>query len=201
MQPTEILKQEHRVIEQVLACLDKMAAEAAASGRLDTESAGQAIVFFRQFADKCHHGKEEARLFPAMEAKGFSPDCGPTAVMRHEHELGRGRIRNMAEALEQIAAGKSEAVAKFVEHARGYVELLREHINKEDHCLFPMADNALSASEQENLLADFERAEREEVGPGVHEECLSIAKRLGERYGIPCTAQGVVGSEGRGCVH
>ena len=71
MKPTEILSGEHRIIEQVLDCLEKMAQNCAAGGRLDKPSAEQALDFFRNFADRCHHGKEETHLFPAMEAKGF----------------------------------------------------------------------------------------------------------------------------------
>ena len=53
MQPTAILSQEHRVIEVVLNCLERIAAEALESGRLDRESAEQAVDFFKTFADGC----------------------------------------------------------------------------------------------------------------------------------------------------
>ncbi len=57
MRPTEILMQEHRVIEQVLNCLEIIAQRAEADSKLDTDSANQAIDFLRNFADRCHHGK------------------------------------------------------------------------------------------------------------------------------------------------
>jgi len=85
MRPTEILMQEHRVIEQVLDCLERMAQRVEAGDELDLESAKQAIDFFRNFADRCHHGKEEDCLFPLLEQKGFSREQGPTGVMLHEH--------------------------------------------------------------------------------------------------------------------
>ena len=100
MKPTEILSGEHRIIEQVLDCLEKIAQNCATGGRLDKTSAEQALDFFRDFADRCHHGKEETHLFRAMEAKGFPRQGGPTGVMLHEHEQGRAHIRDMAEAIE-----------------------------------------------------------------------------------------------------
>ena len=93
MKPTEILSGEHRVIEQVLTCLERIAEQCAAEGRLDRTSAEQALEFFRNFADRCHHGKEEVHLFPALEAKGFPRDGGPTGVMLHEHDQGRAHVR------------------------------------------------------------------------------------------------------------
>jgi hemerythrin-like domain-containing protein len=55
MKPTEVLGAEHRVIEQVLDCLERMAEQCERSGRIDAESAEKAIDFFQDFADRCHH--------------------------------------------------------------------------------------------------------------------------------------------------
>ena len=105
MKPTDILSSEHRVIEQVLDCLDKMIQTCQTEHKFDKQSAKDAVDFFRNFADRCHHGKEEAHLFPAMEAKGFARDCGPTGVMIYEHEQGRKFVRGMAESIDAAAKG------------------------------------------------------------------------------------------------
>lgn len=184
MKPTEILSGEHRVIEQVLDCLEKMARNCVAQRRLDKTAAEQAVDFFRNFADRCHHGKEETHLFPAMEAKGFSRQDGPTGVMFYEHEQGRTHVRGMADAIEGAADGQSEAVARFIGHAQGYVGLLREHIEKEDHCLFAMANQTLTEDDQQRLLAAFENVEHEHMGLGTHEKFLSLADELADRFGV-----------------
>jgi hemerythrin-like domain-containing protein len=188
MRPTEILSNEHRVIEQVLDCLEIIARRGQAQGRLDGPSAADAVEFFRNFADRCHHGKEEAHLFPAMEAKGFPRDGGPTGVMLHEHEEGRAHVRGMAEAIDSAAAGDPTALEQFVRHARGYIDLLREHIRKEDHCLFSMANQAFTDDDQQSLLEAFERVEHEHMGAGTHERFLQIAEDLAERFGVPRAA-------------
>ncbi len=184
MKPTEILSGEHRIIEQVLDCLEKMGQDCTVRGRLDHTSAEQAVEFFRNFADRCHHGKEETCLFPAMEAKGFPRQGGPTGVMLYEHEQGRAHVRGMADAIEGATAGESEAVSQFVTHARGYVGLLREHIEKEDHCLFTMANQTLTENDQQKLLDAFENVELEHMGLGTHEKFLSVAEELADRFGV-----------------
>jgi hemerythrin-like domain-containing protein len=201
MKPTEILSHEHRVIEQVLACLERMTQKIASEGRIDPQPARDAVAFFRNFADRCHHGKEEAHLFPAMEAKGFSPDCGPTSVMRREHELGRLHVREMAAAIDGAAAGDAKAIERFVEHAESYVALLREHIQKEDHCLFAMANQALSESDQQKLSAAFEKVEAEEMGLGTHETYVKIADALAAEYGVPREATAALEGHACGCGH
>lgn len=184
MNPTEILTEEHRVIEQVLECLDKMVEQAIERNALDPEPARDAIAFFQGFADRCHHGKEEVHLFPLMEAKGFPREAGPTRQMRLEHELGRSHVRGMNKAIEQASSGEAEALRTFVAHARSFMVLLREHIQKEDHCLFPMAHQVFSEQDQRTLMERFERVESEEMGQGTHEKFLAIANRLAKRYGV-----------------
>lgn len=176
---------EHRVIEQVLNVLEKIAERAETTGTFDRQDASNAVAFFRTFADQCHHGKEEAQLFPAMEAKGFPRDGGPTGVMIAEHEFGRACVRGMAAAIEQGNA------REFAEHARQFIGMLRQHIQKEDHCLFAMADQAFSAAEQEQLLASFEKVEREDIGTGTHEKLLKIANTLADQYGVARAEAGV----------
>ena len=201
MKPTDILSSEHRVIEQVLACLAKIAENAEAQGRLDKHAAEQAVDFFRAFADHCHHGKEEAHLFPAMEAAGFSRSQGPTGVMLREHEQGRAHVRAMAEAIGPASAGDAAAVRRFAEHARGYIALLGAHIQKEDHVLFAMANQALSPEEQQTLLAAFQKVESEEMGEGTHEKYLAIANDLADRFGVPQAELAHAGHHGCGCGH
>ena len=202
MQPTDILMNEHRIIEQVLNCLEKILEQCATENKLDTESAKQAIEFFCSFADRCHHGKEEAQLFPVMQANGFSGGCSPVVVMLREHELGRLYIQGMDAAIEPAARGDSESLKWFIQHGQSYLNLLREHIRKEDICLFPAANHRLTDKDQEQLLAAFEKVEAEEIGQGTHKACLGIANDLADRFGVPRAAIGQSDHDlGGGCGH
>lgn len=188
MRPTEVLMQEHRVIEQVLDCLEAMVQQAEADGKLDRKSVEQAIDFFKNFSDRCHHGKEEDCLFPMLEKKGFSPEQGPTSVMRAEHEVGRQHIHEMSEAAAAETTGSSSAVVVFASHARAYVKLLREHIQKEDNCLFSMADQVLTEQEQTQVMESFARVEHDDMGPETHQKFLDLATELANRYGVKSCA-------------
>jgi len=183
MEPTRILIAEHRVIETVIVCIERMVDETQNSGKLDASLAEQAIEFVRKFADGCHHAKEELRLFPAMEHKGMPRQGGPIAVMLMEHEHGRAFVKGMVENLKSASAGDPQAISDFSHNAIGYANLLKQHIHKEDHILFPMADRMMSAEDESALMKQFEEAETE-TGEGVHERLLSIAESLANRYGV-----------------
>ena len=178
--PTAVLYAEHRVIERVLGVLEILAQRARSGDGFAAADARDALAFVREFADACHHGKEEVRLFPAMEAMGLPREVGPTAVMRHEHDEGRRLVRGAGEALDATPPD----LAAFARHAASFVLLLRDHIAKEDQVLFPMAAQMLPPSRLEALRAEFERFDREDVGPERHAALLAIAERLGTAYGV-----------------
>jgi len=179
--PTDILRDEHRVIEQVLDCLEHLAGRCREEHELDDSSADRILDFLRTFADRCHHGKEEKQLFPAMESRGYSPDAGPVSVMLAEHTRGRELIAGMAATRDGAVRGEKAACAAFAGSAEAYIHLLREHIQKEDHCLFPMADQALTEADQAALLEAFRRVEEEETGSDVPERYRRIARELAEQ--------------------
>ncbi len=172
-----ILSGEHRVILQLLDVLQRLATITRDCGKIPEAHARQVLEVLRTFADVCHHGKEEEILFPALEA--LVPGFGPTQVMRAEHVDGRIHIKAMGAAVE------SQQAAAYVQHAQAYVDLLRQHINKEDQILFRMAQSMLSPAQDAALIAEFRRAEHDDMGSGTHERMLGIADALADAYGIP----------------
>lgn len=171
MKPTETLRHEHQIILLVLTGAET---EARRGADLDLGKAAQMADFFRNFADKCHHAKEEGYLFPTLVQRGMPQDEGPIAVMLSEHNQGRAHVRAIFEELEKAAPDRM-AVA---DHLEAFVDLLRAHIGKEDNVLFPMADQLLTEQDQVRLEAEFERVETEEIGEGVHERYHELAHEL-----------------------
>jgi hemerythrin-like domain-containing protein len=178
MEATQILMDEHRVIERVL---DSLAAAARGLEAGKPMRAGfflEAADSFKGFADGCHHRKEEGVLFPAMEGAGIPRSGGPIGVMLAEHTEGRRLTAAIRATAEKLAAGDESARAELMKNAASYTNLLRGHIHKEDKVLFPLADRAIPEGQQAKVLEDFERVEHEETGAGVHEKYLSLAEAL-----------------------
>lgn len=179
MRPTERLSADHRLIEQVLDCLDRLSSQCASRLALDVERAHLALRFLGEFADRLHHGKEEKLLFPMMHRRGIPENVGPIAVMLNEHDLGRAEMARMRTALLKHDA------RDFATAAGSYVEILRDHIGKEDGVLFPMAEERFNDEDRRTLEQDFERADRELLGEGVREALVDIANRLAADLDVP----------------
>jgi hemerythrin-like domain-containing protein len=178
MKATEILSQEHRVIEQVLNTLELGANRLESGQPVRPEFFLSATDFIQGFADGCHHKKEEGVLFKRMEEEGIPVQGSPLGVMLAEHEMGRRYTRAMRSAAQSMQSGDTSANGKAIQNAHDYVTLLRQHIFKEDNILFPMADDVIPVEQHDSVLEGFEHVEHEETGEGVHEKYLALAKAL-----------------------
>jgi hemerythrin-like domain-containing protein len=184
MKATEILSSEHRVIERVIAALEQGADQLEKGQPVRPGFFIQATDFIKGFADGCHHLKEEGVLFKSLAENGMPVQGGPVGVMLAEHEQGRVYTRGLRQAAEALQTGDSSAAKDVILNARGYASLLRQHIDKEDHILFPAADKFIPVREQDQVLTDFEKVEREETGEGVHEKYMALAGTLEREMGI-----------------
>ena len=159
------------VTEEVARLLDR-------SERVAPETLTGLLEFFRLFADRCHHGKEEDLLFPLLEQKGLPRAGGPIGVMLFEHDQGRALVQQMGDAAQSYSQGSREAGPQWAGAARGYSSLLRQHIDKENNVLFMIAENLLSDTEQQALARAFEKAEEEKMGAGTHERLHALMDKL-----------------------
>ena len=179
MQPIKDLKMEHDAVQMTLKILDKICQGIEKSGEIiDLQHLGELLEFFKVFVDKCHHGKEEELLFPALENVGVSREGGPIGVLLHEHQQGREYVQNMNETLSQYTKGNRKAVAEFVKTAKGYISLLNQHIDKENSVLFPLAEKHLSEQAQAKLWEGFEMIETQKIGVGKHDEFHKMLDKL-----------------------
>ncbi len=67
-------------------------------------------------------------------------------------------------------------------NSKGYISLLKDHIERENNVLFPMADSRLSEERQDELFEGFEKIEEERIGAGRHEEFHHLLEKLSGIY-------------------
>jgi hemerythrin-like domain-containing protein len=184
----ETLMSEHRVIEQAVDALVAFAGRAG-DGPGDRAELARFVTFIREFADACHHGKEEDVLFRTMVEAGFPSEGGPIAVMRMEHDRGRAHVKALAELAARAGPWTPEDRKHLADEAWGYANLLRGHIHKEDSILYPMAERHLPPELMARVDAECEAFEERETGAGRHEELQALAADLVGRH-APSAASG-----------
>lgn len=118
-----------------------------------------------------HRQKEDQVFFPAIEA--VIGRYGPTSVMRIEHQQIHDQGALLRETLYELNEVQHPAIEAGAEQLRGLVaaggsatalrrtgeeiiDLLNSHFGKEEHILFPMAQNVLERETLNEIAARFE---------------------------------------------
>ena len=138
---TEILSREHQVV------LGRLSELESALDSYSEEALRDTLRFFDESVT-LHRRKEEEILFPALSPH-FPADAGPVVCMLGEHREEKRLLDELRQALER---GDRE---KAIVHGRFIVDLLRQHITKEDHVLFPMAERLLDPAQRDHISAGF----------------------------------------------
>jgi hemerythrin-like domain-containing protein len=182
LKATDELKKEHQGIELMLRVLRAVREKFESGEQIHDEHLGGILEFLSIFVDRCHHGKEEEFLFPAMEAAGLPRDGGPIGVLLGEHEQGRKLVARLKDAVKSYKSRNKAAPTSLQLIINEYVALLSQHILKEDTILFPLADAKLDSVKDIELFEAFEQLEQERIGPGKHEEFHALLHRLEHEY-------------------
>jgi hemerythrin-like domain-containing protein len=175
--PIEVLEAEHRVIQKMVAGMSLLAEQLEGGEPVDVSLLESIVAFLRTFADRCHHGKEETFLFPALIRRGVPSHGCPIGGLTMEHQKGRVMVGELADAIRGYAAGEPPAREDLVKSLRALVAFYPNHIWKEDYLLFPLAGKVLTPEDQQELMNKFETVERE-LGIEGHEGFDKVATEL-----------------------
>jgi len=150
MKCTDLLIQDHKVILRCLDVLQQMATCVENGEQPVEEDVVKLLGFLRAYADEYHQVKEETALFPELRLTCNTQE-GPLRQMLVEHD----QERSLVEALEDSLYTKKGI--EFSHFANRLTALIRNHIYKEDHILFEIADRSLSAEQDEKVVAEFDK--------------------------------------------
>lgn len=175
----DMLTREHKVILKVVEGLRGLAVFLRAGRQVDVALLRDAVTFMREFADRCHHAKEEDLLFPAFVAHGVPLHGCPIDALLHEHQKGRDLVGQIADATDAYAAGRQGAGDAIADAIDGIVAVYPNHIWKEDEMVFPMAAHLLPDEARAELYAQFEDVEAKNPAD-AHERFHQIAERIGK---------------------
>lgn len=178
MKPIGPLMWEHRLIERMVALLDRELKLMKDRNAADVELLTVAVDFFRTYADRTHHGKEEDILFRELADKPLSENH--ERIMKElvqEHVYARKTVSALVDAKNRYSNSDSASLKDIVAYVTELVTFYPAHIVKEDkHFFYPILDY-FSKREQEDMLAEFWEFDRKLI----HEKYQKIVGELGTR--------------------
>jgi hemerythrin-like domain-containing protein len=182
MDAIRVLSDDHRTIQRMLNVLEALAGRARGERRIDITATCESVVFFREYADRWHHGREEEILFRFLvHRRGLSPEYGPTAMLRQEHIQSRICIRGIEDTIRKYCEGHAQALDCFLEFATTFVRIQRGHIRKEDRTFYPRFMGLLTPDDHREILSAYGTADRR-IWPQTPGVLQGVAARLADRY-------------------
>ena len=158
--PTEILSNDHKKVLEKLKVMEQTIKDLKSPNvkntLLDLEG------FFKKEVE-LHFRKEEEALFPEIE-KFIPREGGPVGIMLMEHEDLYRYKDNLFKGVDFLLKDENteEALVLIKENGTNYINLLREHIFKEDNMLFMMADMHLEEDQIKEIMKKFEELDKKQ---------------------------------------
>jgi hemerythrin-like domain-containing protein len=144
-------------------------------GTVHVEVIDDGVDFFRTYADRCHHGKEEDILFRDLAKKRLAPNHKKIMdELIEEHRFGRETVRQLLSAKERYAKGDAAALQEIIGILKKLVEFYPVHIEKEDRHFFLPCMDYFSKQERDAMLQecwDFDKQL-------IHEKYRKLVERF-----------------------
>ncbi len=175
MQARGPLMTEHRLIERMISLIKHALAQIESTRKVDPVFVDTAVDFFRVYADRTHHGKEEDILFRELSKRPLSDE--DQRVMKElieEHVFGRQTTKALVDANARYRTGDASALADISGKLRTLVEFYPKHIVKEDKVFFPASRTYFTNEEDQMVLAEFWEFDRKMI----HEKYKSVVEGL-----------------------
>lgn len=178
MKPIGPLMWEHRLIERMIALLNKEIEYINISNTVSTGFLMAAVDFIRTYADRTHHGKEEDILFRDLARKNLSPDHKRImSELIEEHVQARKMVSRLVDARDNYHTGDTtsqKTIVKCLEDIAGFYPV---HIEKEDKHFFYPCLEYFNKEEQDAMLQEFWEFDRKLI----HEKYQRTVDELEKR--------------------
>ncbi len=154
--------QEHRLIERMINILKKEMAWIRRGVQPNTRLIDQCIDFFRNYADRCHEGKEEFILFRELAKKSLLEEHRNILnELIQEHIEARSLVNVLEEANHRfLIKGDRSADQIIISTLNRMTSFYPKHIEKEDNQLFNSVLDYFNQNEIEAMLREFDELEK-----------------------------------------
>jgi hemerythrin-like domain-containing protein len=155
---------EHRLIERMIKLLDTELESIKVHAKADPYFIQSAVDFFRTYADRTHHGKEEDILFRQLKHKTLSAEH-ETMMNRlvQEHVWAREAVGKLCAANERCLSGDGHNLSEIIYQLEKLVKFYPQHIEKEDKHFFIPVMEYFPVEEQQAMLDKFWEFDRKMI--------------------------------------
>jgi hemerythrin-like domain-containing protein len=172
----ELLRDEHRDIEQLLSVLEDELKVFDRRERPDYEVIQAIISYFQDYPDCCHHPKEDM-IFDKLKARD-----PPTAIrigdVEAEHRQETERLDRVAKVVRNVLLDREIERQTFSDVMRDFINHQRVHMAMEERTLFPAAENALRSEDWREIDLKWNDKTESLFNVAMEEKLQSLRDRI-----------------------
>lgn len=175
MQPVGPLIHEHRLIERMIGVLDRELRQMKEKQTVNPLLIDAGVDFFRTYADRTHHGKEEDVLFRDLQKKNLAPEHQQIVnELIEEHEYAREMVGRLLREKDRYVEGEEKAIERVIECLEKLIQFYPTHIDKEDNHFFLPCMDYFTEEEKAAMLDRFHEVDRRMI----HEKYANLVAEL-----------------------
>ena len=151
-----IIRDEHRSIGAILHGMEYLVERVRTrKAKIDPRVFSAMIYYLDTFSERMHHPKEDRYLFTAMRSRGGEA-AAVVADLEKEHAAGGEALKRLEQSLVRYEEGGDKEFPAFAEAVAKFVREYRDHMQKEESVVFPLAQRILSAADWQAIDRAFE---------------------------------------------
>lgn len=156
MKPIGPLMIEHRLIERMVKILKDETEREREEGVVDVDLIMKGVDFFRTYADRTHHGKEEDILFRDLGKKKLDPELKDKMDrLVEEHVFARGKVKELIDAVKAYESGQKDKIDDVTDILSVLIEFYPKHIELEDKNFFYPCQEYFTREENDRMLKEY----------------------------------------------
>lgn len=173
MKPIGLLMREHRLIERLVKLIENELNNIKKTNEIDYDFILESIDFFKTYADRTHHGKEEDILFRELKKKEISMDLKNTMEkLEQDHRYARKIVTELSNKNDNYMQEKDSSINEITTILEKLIILYPVHIKTEDKEFFYPCMDYFKDEEQQEMLQEFYDFDKKMI----HEKYLQIVE-------------------------
>ena len=182
MTPTENLINEHKKINELLDIMSKIALKIKSKDVFYPNDVEEVVKYLINIIENSHHGKEDDVFYPELISSGIPKETAPLSIINYEHLISVNYLKDISSCVENCKIGNDFSGELLADSLTNYVIAIKNHIQREEEIVFPIANEVFSIEKQNDILQRFEIIEQKYISNSFNDQFDKLLNKFKNKY-------------------
>ena len=182
MTPTENLINEHKKINELLDIMSKIALKIKSKDVFYPNDVEEIVKYLINLIENSHHGKEDDVFYPELISSGIPKETAPLSIINYEHIISVNYLKDISSCVVNCKIGNDFSGELLADSLTNYVIAIKNHIQREEEIVFPIANEVFSIEKQNEILQRFEVIEQKYISNSFNDQFDKLLNKFKNKY-------------------